>query len=119
MDEDKFITDRKIIKIGKLNVLHGHEVGGGVFSPVNFARTLFMKMGESTIAGDRHQTSEHSFTRPASDEIITCWSTGHLAEAHPKYRPINNWNHGFAVVEQDGTGMFEVHNKRIVRNKVM
>ena len=37
------IGEKRIIKLGHLNVLHGHEFSGGIFSPVNIARGLFLK----------------------------------------------------------------------------
>jgi len=39
----EFIGDKRIIKLGHLNVLHGHEFGGSIFSPVNIARGLFLR----------------------------------------------------------------------------
>ncbi len=37
-----FIPDKQIIHAGKLTILHGHELGASVFSPVNIARGLFL-----------------------------------------------------------------------------
>jgi predicted phosphodiesterase len=54
------MVGREIIKLGKLNVLHGHEMGESVFSPVNPARGMFLKAKSSTLFGHNHQVSHHS-----------------------------------------------------------
>jgi predicted phosphodiesterase len=38
-----FIPDKQIIHAGNLTILHGHELGASVFSPVNIARGLFLR----------------------------------------------------------------------------
>ena len=105
------IKDKRIINIGHLNVIHGHEFRGGIFTTVNPARTFYTKAKEATLGGDRHQTSEHS-EKTINGKLITCWSTGCLCDLKPLYAPINNWNHGFALVENEGD-TFRVHNIRI------
>lgn len=107
----KIIKDKRIIKIGHLHVIHGHEFRGGMISPVNPARTLFLRAKEPTLAGDKHMTSEHS-GRTIGGKLITCWSIGCLCQLKPKYMPINEWNHGFAFVNNNGE-MFRVLNLRI------
>jgi hypothetical protein len=42
-----------------------------------------------------------------------CWSTGCLCDLTPDYSRVNRWNHGFAVVEVDEAGSFNVDNLRI------
>jgi len=113
----KLTPDRKIVKFGKLNCVHGHEFGGSMIEPVSPARGLFMRGGECSIAGHWHRTSNHS-ARTMTDNIVSCWTLGCLCELHPEYRPINNWNHGFAIVEQFDEDQFIVHNKRIINGKV-
>lgn len=113
----EIIKDKRIIKAGDLNVIHGHEFGGSVFSPVNIARGLFLRGKVSAIQGHNHQTSEH--TEPnMNGDILTTWSVGCLCELHPAYLPINKWNHGFALISIDGNN-FEVDNKRIYKGKVL
>ena len=116
----KIIRDSRIINIGKLSILHGHEIGKGVFSPVNFARTLYLKAGISTLAGHTHQVSEHSGKR-LNGEIVTCWGTGCLCNLRPKYSPINNWSHGFAYVKntKNTKDSFMVFNARIFNGVVL
>ncbi len=113
----QLITDKRIIKAGKLSIMHGHEFFGGG-AGVNPARGYFMRAKESVMCGHNHQTSEH--TEPTlSGDIITAWSTGCLSELHPMYMPVNKWNLGFAFVEIEGDGTFKVHNKRIFNGKIL
>lgn len=113
----EYIKDKRIVKAGKLNILHGHELKGGAFSPVNVARGLYMKTKTSSICGHHHSTSEHTETSINGD-VFTCWSVGHLGEEHPNYMPLNKWNHGFARVDVKEDGNFTVHNKRIVKGQI-
>jgi predicted phosphodiesterase len=112
------ISDKRIIRLGHLNVLHGHEFSGGVFSPVNIARGLFLKAKASAMQGHNHQTSEHSESN-LEGKLTTTFSLGCLCELNPEYMPINKWNHGFAIVDIDDKGNFEVSNKRILKGKVL
>ncbi len=116
-DDYIIIKDKRIMKAGDLNILHGHEFGGSVFSPVNIARGLFLKGKVSAMQGHNHQSSSHSESN-MNGEITTTWSLGCLCELHPAYLPINKWNHGFAIVEIDGQN-FEVRNKNIHKGKVL
>ena len=113
----EIIKDKRIIKAGDLNIIHGHEFGGSVFSPVNIARGLFLKGKVSAMQGHNHCSSEHSESN-MNGELTTTWSLGCLCELHPAYLPINKWNHGFAIVDIDGQN-FEVRNKRIHKGKIL
>jgi hypothetical protein len=112
----EIIKDKRIMKAGDLNIIHGHEFGGSVFSPVNIARGLFLKGKVSAMQGHNHQSSSHSESN-MNGEITTTWSLGCLCELHPAYLPINKWNHGFAIVDIDGKN-FEVRNKNIYKGQI-
>jgi predicted phosphodiesterase len=112
----EIIKDKRIMKAGDLNIIHGHEFGGSVFSPVNIARGLFLKGKVSAMQGHNHQSSSHSESN-MNGEITTTWSLGCLCELHPAYLPINKWNHGFAIVDIDGQN-FEVRNKNIHKGQI-
>jgi predicted phosphodiesterase len=114
----KIIDDKRIVKLGQLNAVHGHEFGGSVFSPVNIARGFYLRAKASTIGGHHHRTSEHT-EQDINGKIVTTWSVGSLCELHPAYLPINSWNHGFAIVDVEKNGDFTVHNKRIFKGKVL
>jgi len=113
----EIIKDKRIMKAGDLNIIHGHEFGGSVFSPVNIARGLFLKGKVSAMQGHNHQTSEHTESN-MNGQITTTWSLGCLSELHPAYLPINKWNWGMALIDIDGQE-FEVRNKRIHNGKVL
>ena len=111
------VGEKRIIKAGALNILHGHEFSQGFFSPVNVARGLFLRAKVSAVQGHNHQVSEHSEPN-LNGELITTWSAGCLCELHPQYAPINKWSHGVMDVEIDGQS-FHVTNKRIMNGKVL
>jgi len=111
------VGDKRILKIGHLNLIHGHEFGRSIFSPVNPARGLYMRGKATAIAAHNHQTSEH--TEPDMDGKVTaCWSLGCLCDLRPEYMPINRWNYGFGIVDVRGDGNFVVHNHRIIDGSV-
>lgn len=114
----KIVDDKRIIKLNDLCVVHGHEFGGSVFSPVNIARGFYLRAKASTIGGHHHRTSEHT-EQDINQRIVTTWSVGCLCELHPAYLPINAWNHGFAVIDLDGDVEYHVRNKRIYKGKIL
>lgn len=114
-----YVTDKRRVKAGKLNILHGHEYQSGISAPVNPARGLFLRAKGVAMCGHHHQTSEHH--EPTIDgKPIGCWSTGCLCDLRPEYMPLNKWNHGFAVVEfQQQDGDFTVQNLKVMDGKVV
>lgn len=114
----EIIKDKRVVKAGDLSIIHGHEFGGGLFSPVNVARGLFMKGKVSAMQGHSHVTSENT-ELDMDGKMITTWSVGCLCELNPQYRPLaNKYNHGFAIVDIDGKD-YQVRNKRIHNGKVL
>ena len=113
----EMIADKRIIKLGDLNVIHGHEFGQSIFSPVNIARGLFLRGKVSALQGHHHMTSEHTET-DMNRNITTTFSVGCLCELFPSYLPINRWNHGFAICDVDGD-KFHVRNYRIHKGEVL
>lgn len=112
----EWIDGRTFAKFNSLNVVHGHEFGQNVFSPVNIARGLYLRAKSHAICGHWHQTSEHN-EKDINGKIITTWSVGCLCDLSPRYRPANQWNHGFAILHRDGKN-FHVENKKIYEGKV-
>jgi hypothetical protein len=105
--------------IGKLPVVHGHQVFIGATSPASPARTVFMKTNKSCIASHCHQTSEYS-TKTISDELITTWTTGCLMSLNVEYNPVaNRYNHGIAHIRTEKDGTYMVDNKRIFNGRVL
>ena len=113
------LVQNEPIKLGKLNVMHGHEFGETIFSPVNPARGLFLRAKASTIIGHYHQPSEHTESNINGDQTA-CYSTGCLCDLNPDYRPFafTKWMHGFAIVTVDESGAFTVNNHKIIKGAV-
>lgn len=112
----EIIKDKRIMKAGDLNIIHGHEFGGSVFSPVNIARGLFLKGKVSAMQGHNHCTSSH-VERDMNGGVVKTWSLGCLCELHPAYLPINKWNHGFSIVDIDNQN-FNVRNFTINKGEI-
>jgi len=113
----RFVEAMWPLKYRALTILHGTEWKGGSYSPVNPARTAYLKMHDCTILGHYHRTSEHTEQSAGSGRTVTCWSVGCLCDLHPEYAPLNFWNQGFAAL---ATGAhWRVENKRIVKGAVV
>ena len=116
---DKFGFERvddQPVMAGALPILHGHEFGkSGIAAPVNPARGAFLRTIHSCLVGHSHRTSTHCEPDMFKREITT-WSQGCLCELSPEYARINKMNQGFAVVEVDKDGQFDVYNYRLSRD---
>lgn len=113
----EYVGNKRVTHLGKLNVVHGHEFGKSVFSPVNPARGFYMRAKANVIGGHHHQTSEHA-ENDITGSITCAWSVGCLSDLHPQYMPLNKWNLGFAVVEVAGNGDFAVDNMKIINGVI-
>lgn len=111
-----YVTDKRIIKVGKLNVIHGHEIMSGA-GAVNLARAVRLKANANVMFGHFHKTQEDISTN-IEGETIGSWAVGCLCDLSPEYMPINGWNLGFAHVEVANDGQFEVHNKKIIGGQI-
>ena len=113
------IGDKRIIKANDLNIVHGHEFGQSIFSPVNVARGLFLRGKVTAMQGHNHSVSEHTES-DMNGNIVTTWSLGCLCELNPAYLPINKWSHGFGIVDLHDNGKdFHVYNYRIHKGKIL
>jgi predicted phosphodiesterase len=112
------VESLQLIEAGKLSIYHGHELPQGMSSPVNPARGLWMRVQETILCGHWHRTSEHTETTGISRKVSSCWSVGCLCDLSPDYAIVNRWNHGFAIVDIDKDGSFEVHNHKIIDGRV-
>jgi predicted phosphodiesterase len=112
------VSDRRVIQLGRLNVVHGHEYRPNITAPVNPARGLFLRAKASAICGHLHQTSEHHEPTIAG-KPLGCWSVGCACQLNPQYSPLNRWNHGFALVDVDAGGGFSVRNLRVLNGKTV
>ena len=111
------VQDKRIILAGGLPILHGHEKGNGISSPVNQARGAFLRLHHTVLEGHGHRTSTHSEPDMFGSETV-CFSTGCLCDLRPAYAVLNKWNHGGAIVTVHDGGEFDVENFRIASGKV-
>lgn len=114
----ELVSDKRVIQLGKLNIIHGHEYPGGVSSPVNPARGLYLKARSLALAGHHHRSSYHQ-ERNIRQKPEAAWSVGCSCFLHPAYRPLNNWNLGFAFIDVANDGEFVVYNHTVEGGKMM
>lgn len=113
------LEDNTLVKIGKLNITHGHLLIRGIFAPVSAARGVFLKAKASTLIGHVHKVSQHGETT-INNKTVICYSTGCLCELNPEYNPFgNNYNHGFARVITMPNGHYRVENKQVLNGVIV
>lgn len=117
LDFDKhgitLVEDKRPVILGKLPVLHGHELPRGIAAPVNVARGAWMRTLSTCLVGHSHRTSNHAESDMWHHETAT-WSTGCLCDLRPDYARINRWNWGFAMATVHKGGAFDVQNYRVM-----
>lgn len=109
------VEDQRPVMLGKLPVLHGHELPKGLASPVNVARGAFLRTLSTVLVGHSHRTSNHAESDMWHHETA-CWSTGCLCDLRPDYARINRWNWGFATATVHAGGAFDVNNYRVMND---
>ena len=111
------VKDKLPIKLGKLTVLHGHEMAGAA-GGVNPSRSTFLKTIDNVLVGHYHRTSQH--TEPTlSGHVYAVNSQGCLCGLTPAYMRINKWNLGFSYCELDiKSGDYVLHNLKIIKGKI-
>lgn len=112
----EWVSDKRVITLGKLCVVHGHEYRGG--GGVNPARWLYLRARYVSMCGHFHRSSEHG-ERNIRNVEERAWSVGCACFLYPKYMPLNSWGQGFALVEVSSDGAFSVDNRRIFRGKIV
>ncbi len=113
--EINFLDYFQLVKAGELPIMHGHEVRRIRYT-VNPAKGLFNKTHSWAMCGHAHRTSQHTATS-IQDIMLSTWSVGCLCDLHPEMEPYGNeWNWGFALVNVEKNGFFEVINRRVLPN---
>ena len=112
------IENQRPIMLGKLPVMHGHELPKGLAAPVNVARGAFLRTLSTCLVGHSHRTSNHTESDMWHDETA-CWSAGCLCDLTPEYARINRWNWGFAVATVHEDNQFDVENLRITTTGIV
>ncbi len=108
----ELIGDGRPVQAGSLPIFHGHELPKGMTNPVNMARGAFLRMLDTVLVGHGHRSSSHTEPSWMHTEVTT-WSQGCLCNLYPEYARINKWNHGFAFIEHESSGEFDLQNLRI------
>jgi predicted phosphodiesterase len=109
----EWVSEKRVIMLGKLPVVHGHEYqGGGGVMP---ARWLFLRTGETAMTGHFHQPTFYSF-RTITGHEVGMWSLGCACHLAPQYRPLNQWRHGWAMTEVFSGGAFHVHQRQLLKS---
>lgn len=110
------LPGKRVIQLGKLNIVHGHEFGKGS-GGVNPARWLALKAIDNSMCGHFHRASHHPFK--GLNSTLGSWSTGCACDLHPEWLPINQWENGAAWVELSSDGTFSVENKTVVNGRLV
>jgi len=93
-------------------VLHGHELpmkSGGI----NPARTARMKINRPLIIGHFHRQSKDA-GMILGKPYYYAYSTGCLCDLSPAYMPINDWVHGFILINEG-----QVYQKEVINGTVI
>jgi hypothetical protein len=106
----------KFYSIGKLTILHGHELG--ICPNINPARQYFLKALDNVFCGHVHKVNDH-YDTTVRDETKGAFVCGCLCDMHPAYKPQNGWVAGFALAHFEADGMFSVEPKKIIRGRVL
>lgn len=113
----RWLPEDRIVKYGKLYIMHGHQlrIGGSM----NVAEKVLRKAGVNVMCGHWHQQAYYE-KKNLVDEIHACWINGALCDLHPDYMPYNNHGHGFATVELlDNDGTFNVVQRKVMNGRVI
>lgn len=102
--------------LGKLYVLHGHEKKMSM-NAVNLARLLYNKCRTNVIAGHHHK-ADYTLVKKLDGTYEGAWCVGTLGQLSEAYQPINEWVAGFAYVDVEPDGWFQVHNKIILEGRI-
>lgn len=108
----QYIASKRVMSLGKLLMIHGHEYRQSQSTPVGAARWLYLKGGTTAICGHFHATSQFNFTR-LDNRSVTTWSLGCMCQMDPDFAVKNGWNHGYAIVNLNTNGCFELTNKNL------
>lgn len=112
----EIIEDYRHIIYGKANIIHGHEYQGG--GGIHVAYNRLNKTMDNTISAHSH-TTQSDFRPDINGNLYGSWSIGCLCNLHPRYNPKNRWTQGFARIERDDSGEFEMLNRMIYNGKTI
>lgn len=101
----EYVDLMQVAYLGKLLVIHGHEVS---LSGIHPAANLYRKVRQSALSSHVHRGDVKNVTHPVSKEITTCRTLGVMSDLHRLYRPFNEWTLGFAIVDINRSGKWQL-----------
>ena len=110
-----FVEDYRHIQYGKLNIIHGHEYQGG--GGIHVAHNRLNKTFDNVLSAHSHK-SQSMIKTTINREVFGSWAIGCMCSLSPRYCPKNDWTNGYAIINKDSAGDFEVENKVIFNNKI-
>ena len=84
---------------------------------MNPARWLSLRTGDNSMVGHFHRSSTH-FDRTVRGDTRGWWSIGCLCCLDPEWLRFTQWQNGFAIVNMNPDGSFEVENFIIEKGKI-
>jgi predicted phosphodiesterase len=114
----EYIPFRSRVSFGNYLIEHGDKIpGAGGVVP---ARTALMKLKTNVIINHFHKTSSSSQRVYNIDDSSTIngYSLGCMCELEPEYLEINEWNHGFAILDNK-KGKISVRQFKIENGKII
>lgn len=117
LELDKFgvewVDAKRVVKLGKLPLLHGHEYkGGGGVAP---ARWLLMRTRTSAMCGHFHRNDSHQW-RDLDGKVHMAWTIGCACFLSPDFFPLNDWVNGYAMTEVFNDGRYHVRPRVLLRD---
>jgi predicted phosphodiesterase len=113
----QWVPTHQYFVVGGLTIWHGHEFKGS--GGVNPARWLSLRTGGmNSLCGHFHRHSVHG-GKDAAGQHHGAFSTGCLCDLRPVYSPINQWVHGFAIVERFDKSHYDVQNYKIIDGRMV
>lgn len=110
--------ERTPILLGEhLHLFHGHEFKLMMTQPRNPAQWLFQRTLANSMCGDKHKTD--SSVNNGADRSFSTYVLGCLCGLHPRFCRVNQWNHGFAIVEFDRRGVWSVENRKVINGAIV
>lgn len=111
-----YVGDKRVVKVGNLNCIHGHEYGQNGTGGVYVARNMWMRMKTNVMFGHFHRTDTYPI-ETANGDFMHSYSLGCLSQLSMDYapKPFNLFNQGFAHVEVKENGDYNAFNF-IIRN---
>ncbi len=110
----EYLDNYMTLRVGKLNVMHGHRLAG---SGKMVARNKLMN-AMNNIMFFHHHTVQDYFVKDLTGSVMGSYAVGCCCQLKPDYCVHNNWMNGFAIIEANKDGSFNVDNKKIINGAV-